>query len=1019
MPERLQVVADVAAYLANAESEAATQELLAIPKADYKNWIKRSVFYCCIICVSICNVPMSLWDKYYEDSQLSQNGINTMLSKYTGMRWLKCDLQMQTPADARHWIGERMIRGEEYKAAKAFAEACYEARLDVVGITDHNFLSKDFLPFLQVAFDEIEQKYEHKITLFPGFEFEAAGVGRGVHVLCLFNPNSDLAQVDSILTECGIRYPRKNDQDHLEKSDKNLKDILRIVQIKHRGIVIMPHAMSNDGLFDNESTSEWLQQDQFTNPELLAVEVPRPVSQMNNNWKKLFRSGDDCHPDWKRIRPIATLMSSDNKKLIDTDENQRPTPNSIGYRYSWIKMSKPSIGSLRQAFLDHDSRIKLPCDVLTDTDPNQSIRHAIIQFISIKNVAFLADQEIHFSPNMNCVIGGRGSGKSTLIEYLWIILGKDQSNNIDDGTEERIKRVRDTLNQRAELEICWTSAEGVEDRIVWQNGEPTVLNRDLPDPETFFNNLPIHFYSQQQLNRLTESKTNDSTVRQAQRLLGLIDGFTQNELDDLARQEKRLKTQIQETFNNLRKAKRLENEYNRLQQEYQDLDRQWKARSEIQDDAHKHQQYKLESRYLDGIMGTVGQQFSDVATLAEKVAASHVSFPMEDSPHSDWFLQFDKNVKQEKNLLAKSICEAIEQFKRKIEDFKTNDSKWENIQSELEQADENFKQACAAKGLTTDDVGRLHEINQLRIKKKHECDAVSVELQGLKDMANSSESLIEELYQIWDQQYRKRVKAAQRANDLAILNDGKQRFIEVSAQYQHDYKNFEELWQNFAPSDRRTRLGKNWETLGQNLYNLFTQQNQSAKSPWQLLHNSLNIENRIVEIDLNDFSLGQELYQHIEENQEKWEKIRCSRVQDVVDMKLFRADGTLAGSISEGTLSDGQRNTAALALLLAQEGGPLVIDQPEDELDSNFVFRELIPMLRKVKSNRQIIMATHNANLPVNGDSEFVYAFEVNNSQGAALSHGGLDREDVTKAVLDIMEGTEEAFRRRREKYHF
>jgi ABC-type cobalamin/Fe3+-siderophores transport system ATPase subunit len=174
-----------------------------------------------------------------------------------------------------------------------------------------------------------------------------------------------------------------------------------------------------------------------------------------------------------------------------------------------------------------------------------------------------------------------------------------------------------------------------------------------------------------------------------------------------------------------------------------------------------------------------------------------------------------------------------------------------------------------------------------------------------------------------------------------------------------------------------------------------------------------------VQIDLDNFNLGTELYQYIQDNHEKWEKIRCSRVQDVVDMKLFRADGSLAGSISEGTLSDGQRNTAALALLLAQEGGPLVIDQPEDELDSNFVFRELIPMLRKVKSNRQIIMATHNANLPVNGDAEFVYAFEANNNQGVAISHGGLDREDVTKAVLDIMEGTEEAFRRRREKYNF
>ena len=170
----------------------------------------------------------------------------------------------------------------------------------------------------------------------------------------------------------------------------------------------------------------------------------------------------------------------------------------------------------------------------------------------------------------------------------------------------------------------------------------------------------------------------------------------------------------------------------------------------------------------------------------------------------------------------------------------------------------------------------------------------------------------------------------------------------------------------------------------------------------------------------SDFGANsQELFQHIQDNLERWEKLRCSRVQDTVDMKLFRADGSTAGSIAEGSLSDGQRNTAALALLLAQEGGPLVIDQPEDELDSNFVFRELIPMLRKVKSKRQLIIATHNANLPVNGDAELVYAFEARDGKGEARACGGLDQASVTKAVLDIMEGTEEAFRRRREKYHF
>jgi ABC-type cobalamin/Fe3+-siderophores transport system ATPase subunit len=684
-------------------------------------------------------------------------------------------------------------------------------------------------------------------------------------------------------------------------------------------------------------------------------------------------------------------------------------------------MSEPSIESLRQASLDHESRIILPDDVSADTHPAKRIRQTKIQSISIKNVAFLADQEVYFSPNMNCVIGGRGSGKSTLLEYLRIILGKDKTDDLDDGTKDRIKRVQDTLNAAgAELEVCWISADGVEDRIVWQNGSPMVQNRELADPETFFNSLPIRFYSQQQLNRLTESKADDGSVRQAQRLLDLVDGFTKNELDELADQERKLKLKIQDAFANLRKVKTLDKEHRRLQQEHQELDRQWKARSEIQEDARRHQQLKSEFRYLDGLLGTPGKQFSDVAALADTVADSHVPFQVEESPHAAWFRQFDDNVKTAKDNLAKTIREAVEQFSITIDAFKTDDPAWAAIQDELDQADAMFSVACEAKGLTTDDVGHLQEINQLRAKKQLEIDETGAEIQRLKDAAGNPEALMQQLHQVWRDQFQKRMEAAGRANKLAVLNEGLnegcQRFIEVSAKYQQDHKNFRELWQGFAPADGRTRLGKSWESCGQTLYDLFVGQ-QDAESPWQVLRNRLSVEERTTGAEFG--ASAQELFQHILDNLERWQKLRCSRVQDTVDMKLFRADGSTAGSIAEGTLSDGQRNTAALALLLAQEGGPLVIDQPEDELDSNFVFRELIPMLRKVNCKRQIIMATHNANLPVNGDAELVYAFEARDGRGEVLAHGGLDQGAVTKAVLDIMEGTEEAFRRRREKYHF
>jgi len=474
---------------------------------------------------------------------------------------------MQTPADSLHWCGDPMLSGSEQLAAKSFAEACYEKRLDVVGITDHNFLSKAFLPHLKEAFKEIEREHNHRITLFPGFEFEA-DVGKRMHVLCLFEHNTDREEIDHILTECGVGRPRVQDG-RLSKSQKRLPEILKIIQEPGkngiwRGIVIIPHVFKNS-LFDNDRISEWLQQEEFKNPDLLAVEVPKPVCQMNSAFIKLFRSGKDCLPEWKRIRPVATVMSSDNKKLIGADSNGRPVPNSIGYRYSWIKMSDPSIESLRQAFLDHESRIILPEDVSNDTHPENRIKNSQIKSIHIKNVVFLADQDFYFSPNMNCIIGGRGSGKSTLLEYLRIMLGKDKNEDLDKETKARIDRVRATISAPgAELKVYWRSANGVEDCTIWRGGSLNVLDNNFPDPDTFFRNLPLSIYSQQELNRLTVPNGDADKVHQAQPLLRLVDGFSKKELDDLSDQERKLTIQIQDSFNKLRKARTIEKDIKRL-----------------------------------------------------------------------------------------------------------------------------------------------------------------------------------------------------------------------------------------------------------------------------------------------------------------------------------------------------------------------------------------------------------------------------------------------------------------------
>ncbi|HAU0926969.1 TPA: AAA family ATPase [Legionella pneumophila] len=938
-----------------------------------------------------------------------------MSINYEGMRWLKCDLQMQTPADLQNWQGEPLTAGQENVFAQKFAEACYATGLNVIGITDHNFLSKDLIPKIKEALKEIERKYSHQIIMFPGFEFEAAGVGKGAHILCLFEPETDLNKIDSILTECGIGHPRK-ENGKLVKSDLNLKDILKIVQNKHKGIVIIPHLLSNDGLFDNNKISEWLQQDQFVNPDLLAVEIPKPVNKMNPAFQCLFGSGEGCTPEWKRIRPIATIMSSDNKKLIELDENKKPKPNTIGYRYTWIKMSNPSIESLRQAFLDHESRIILPENNYQDINPSEKQKIEKIVSISIKNTAFLADQIIYFSPNMNCVIGGRGSGKSTLIEYLRIVLGKDKTSDIDKSTAERIQRIKDTLNtQGAKLEVIWINKDGVEDIITWENSALRIADEEFIDLNTFFDNLPIQVFSQQQLNHITDTVTTNNKPRESNRLLKLIDGFAKNDLLTLGKKELDTKRKVKELFSVTRKIAELNKELKQSKQEQHNLERQWKARSEIQTEANKHQQIKLEKEYLDSVIQKTKDSLPNIEQLATSIIDSHPSFQVENSPHKDWFIQLDKKVKQIKDNIYSEILTAIRKFDTDVEAILNEDPDWPNIHKEIESSEQRFLKACEEKGLSPEDVDRIKDIYDLKAQKQNEIDKLTQEISELTNFSNDLQESLNHLHIVWRDQYHKRNKAATSANQLAVPSNNKKPFLEVTVQYQSSYEHFQELWESFAPQDRRKRLGKNWEELGNELFESF-KLNDEYHSPWQMLNDLLH--SKLAPPQLMNDNLS-ELKAHLSENNEDWDNLQCLRVNDSVDITLYHKDGSKAGSISEGSLSDGQRNTATLALLLAQDGGPLIIDQPEDELDSSYIFNELIPMLRNVKSKRQLIISTHNANLPVNGDSEYVYGFEARDRKGNCIASGGLDNSIVTKAILDIMEGSEEAFRKRREKYNF
>lgn len=117
-------------------------------------------------------------------------------------------------------------------------------------------------------------------------------------------------------------------------------------------------------------------------------------------------------------------------------------------------------------------------------------------------------------------------------------------------------------------------------------------------------------------------------------------------------------------------------------------------------------------------------------------------------------------------------------------------------------------------------------------------------------------------------------------------------------------------------------------------------------------------------------------------------------------------------------LSDGQRHTILLTIaMLAESNVPLIIDQPEDDLDNAFIFSSIVTTLRAIKERRQVILVTHNANIAVLGDSELILPMFREDDCGKAKDRGSIDTSATKKCVMDILEGGPDAFERRKEIY--
>jgi hypothetical protein len=133
--------------------------------------------------------------------------------------------------------------------------------------------------------------------------------------------------------------------------------------------------------------------------------------------------------------------------------------------------------------------------------------------------------------------------------------------------------------------------------------------------------------------------------------------------------------------------------------------------------------------------------------------------------------------------------------------------------------------------------------------------------------------------------------------------------------------------------------------------------------------------------------------------------------EDTLDVEYIAADGASFRSIQEG--SPGQKTAALLAFLLSYGEEPIVLDQPEDDLDNHLIYGLIVAQLRSIKDHRQVIVVTHNANIVVNGDAELILALAAQGGETHQECSGSLGEKEVRDAICAVMEGGRDAFERR------
>jgi len=645
-------------------------------------------------------------------------------------------------------------------------------------------------------------------------------------------------------------------------------------------------------------------------------------------------------------------MDNVGKTGLQKDENGNVE------KLTYFKIGDFNFSAVRYALTDKNNRIKTAKPI---------INNSYIKSISFEG-GLLDGIEINLSSELNNFIGIRGSGKSSILEILRYTLGISLSRQAVD------KNYKNEL-----IEYILKSGGKVKLIIINEHGKEYLIEKIYGQKEDIFENgtridasisavfkQPVYF-GQKDLS----NKDIDFEADLVNKLIG-------SRLSDIRLKITAKEMEIKEIIEKYKKLDNLEELKKETVIKLKDAEHNLRLFEEkgVAEKLRRQSQFDSDISKLEKTGTTTKEFLNDLNSLIENYKPFF--------QQSGFISEINKEIFEEVTIIFKQIGAEFETLIKSTEKTKELEDNFENIidrlKSKKEELKDEFgkiKREINIPNLNPEEFLNLNRIIETSKLKLKEIDNSENKRQGHLDVLSNK---ISELNNLWHEEYKIMEKEVSRINEFE-----KQLTIVVVYKGRRD---------KFLDKQQQIFKGSG---ITETNYNKI----QEKYKDFIEIYRDIGTLNNILNLN------------HLSEYNKKFS-------ENLAELLTYQVENKFIIKYNDKLLKEhslGQRATALILFLLAQkETDILIIDQPEDDLDNQTIYKDVIKEIKSLKGDMQFIFATHNANIPVLGDSEKIFACVCLENK-IDVQDGTIDNREIQKAIVSIMEGGEEAFNRRKDIY--